>query len=217
MEFSAIIYVIFFIVGMYGLYQIKHGYKFKGLIKLVICLAVCSIVAGNSGVDNNSDKKSSQPKETKTVAEDWNKNFDDPQAIPHNMSICHEKMSAMNGIAKNAHKVSPAEVMKNPADYLGVVLDMGATVKDAKDFDKDSGGELFFDGKAHSIVAIADDGTYILAARKGHVAEHNEELMTSSKVGEFTIVVGMLAGITTVQSVNGGDIKALFIVGDPKH
>ena len=203
MGFTSITYMIFFIVGMYGLYQIKHGYKFKGLIKLVICLAVCSIVAGNSGGDNNSEKKSSQPKETKTVAEDWRTDFDDQMSIIHNMDLCKKSMLKMDSVAENAQKVSPADVMANPKNYMGKVLEMGATVSEAEDFPADSGGAKFFNGLGHVIIANADDGTIIMASRKGVVDEQKNQ---------FTVVVGMLAGIQDL-----GETKALFIVGDPKN
>ena len=81
----AVIYIACFIFGMYGLYQIKHGYMFKGFIKLGICVALWSLFAGVVR-DDNAEKKSQQHQEQQQIENaDLNKNFDDKVSVEKNM------------------------------------------------------------------------------------------------------------------------------------
>ena len=175
----------------------------KKVIKIVVgvfaVIVLLGIVAGGS--DDSSGNKS------KTENVKWNTNFEDPMAVVQNLDNCKKIMMKMDSVAANAKKVSPAEVMKNPTDYFGIVLEMGATIDELEDFPPNSGGAKFFEGGvAHAIIATASDGTKIMASKKG---------VADEKVGQFTVLVGMLAGIQTLPGENG-ETKLLFITGSPK-
>ena len=173
----------------------------KKVIKIVVgifaVIVLLGIVFGGS-----EDNSGSKPESVK-----WNTNFENPESIAANMDKCKKMMLKMDSVAGNAKKVSAAEVMKNPSDYFGNVLEIGATVDESADFPPNSGGSKFFvDGIGHAIIATASDGTKIMASKKG---------VADEKVGQFAVLVGMLAGIQNMPTENG-EIKALFIVGAPK-
>ena len=202
--------------------------SFKSLVKPTICLAICLTFAGcGDSSDGGTEKPAAQntqtqesnvteknspnterpPQSTNAANVNWKTDFEDPMSIAHNMDLCKKVMLQMDSVAANAQKVSPADVLRYPANYFGKVLEIGATVAEAEDFPPNSGGAKFFDGVGHVIVAQADDGTIIMASKKGAANE---------QAGQFKVLVGMLAGIQDLPNEKTGKTeKALFIVGDP--
>lgn len=194
---------------------------FKGLSKLIIGLSICIAVSGcgdssDGGTEKNIANTSTQESSVTEKAEsqtqkvenvNWKTDFENPMSVAHNMDLCKKVMLKMDSVAANAQKVSPADVLKNPQNYVGKILEMGGNITETADFPPNSGGAKFFDGLGHVVVAMADDGTVIMASRKG-VADEN--------IRQFTVVVGMLAGIQEIPNEKTGNVtKALFIVGDP--
>lgn len=65
------------------------------------------------------------------------------------MDLCKKIMLKMDSVAANAQKVSPADVLNNPKNYMGKVFEFGATVTATENFPPNSGGAKFFDGTGH--------------------------------------------------------------------
>lgn len=204
----AIVYLIFFIVGMYGLYKVKCGYKFKGWAIVFVSVAICSMILNSYSEEKNNEPKS-QPKQEQQLKKEqtvkWRTDFDDPNATVENTKKCIEVMKKMDNVSANSSKVSPQDIINNPEKYMGKVIEFMVTVNEAENFDANTGAGKQFGSSGHAIVATTKDNMIIMALRKGEVV---------NKKGDNVVLVGMLAGIMPEGSVN--ENKAMMIICNPK-
>ena len=140
------------------------------------------------------------------TAVNWNTNFSEQSAIPENTKLCVQEMKKIDDVKlARGTKANPADIMSNPATYMGKVIEFPAIVQESEPFPQNSNAAKAFGGDGHIVVAKAEDGTMSMELRKGVIQE------MESGVGAFTVVRGMVAGI--MDSPNG---KVLVIVGNPK-
>ena len=207
--------LILFLGGMYGMYKVKNGYTVKGWAIVFVCVALIAAINGGDS-DSSKDKPEQSQKQEKKVEkkykQDWNMNFDDENAIRDNMKQAVKMMEEMDNVASHAERVSPADVINNPDNYMGRVLEFSATVGMSEDLPSNNNAAIAMGGNAHLITAETNDGTIVFAVRKGDKDSDNGR---NIKIGDWTIIVGMPAGIRKMPPEVGG-ATTLVIICDPK-
>ena len=214
MEFLSL---ILFLGGMYGMYKVKNGYTLKGWAIVFVCVALIAAIHGGDS-DSSKDKPGQSQKQEQKVEkqskQDWNMNFDDENAVRSNMKQAVKMMKDMDNVASHAERVSPADVINNPEKYMGRVLEFSATVRESENMPSNNNAAIAMGGIAHFIAAESDDGTMIMAIRKG---DKDGEKVGNSKVGAWTVIVGMPVGTMKLpENVGNGNEKILIIIGNPK-
>lgn len=174
----------------------------KKVLKIIFGLIVIVVIGGAlSGGDSDSKSKNSESKPPEEI--NWNMNLDDENAAVTNTKLCVKAMKQMDDVAANAKPVSASEVVENPAQYVGQVLEFSAVVINAENMPSDSNGAKLFGGNGYALEAVSD-GVYIMTFRKG---------TTSNKaIGKEVKIVGMLAGLQTTPDMG----KGLLVIGSPK-
>ena len=206
--FLVILYLVGSVLGMYGLYKIKHLMFFGGLKYLAIGILMISVaVHFNSSGDADKDAVKSTASTEATNEVHMNLNFDDSSAVPQNIVFCIEEMKKMDRPAQQAQRVSPAAVLKKPTDYMGKIVEFSMNVSETVNAPDNAPAAKAYGGKAFVVVGQTDDGTVVMLTRKGDKdGEHN------GISGQFTVVVGMVAGLQN-NPENGQ--KILCIAGLP--
>ena len=208
---GAVLFLIGFVLGMFGAYKIKHGMVFGGIKYLVICLVLCGIGASVGGDDSgkSSDKPATKVEtqaQPTNSAKKWKTDLDSEEAVNKNFRLCIDEMNKMDIVdLARGQRVTPDDVFKNPGQYVGKVIEFPAVVAESEELPTNSPASKSMGGSSHVVIAQTEDGHLALVTRKGKID-------MNSQVGEFTVVVGMLAGITDMDN----NQKALVVVGSPK-
>lgn len=177
----------------------------KKILKIVLVLFAIVVVgaalSGGGSENKSSESKTSESKPPEEIK--WNMNLEDENAAVANAKLCISAMRQMNDVVANAKPVSAPDVLNNPAQYVGQVLEFSAMVIGVENFPEGSTGTKIFGGKGHAMEAV-DYGVLIVAYRKGSIGK--------DAVGKEIKIVGMLAGIQPTDDMG----KSLLIIGNPK-